>query len=204
MIRILSALFVLIAAASCAKGADKDPAVVLETSMGVIVVELYPEKAPVTVANFLRYVDDGKFGGATFYRTTRPDNDPMIEVIQGGLWEPKREGEEGYDFQAPYDAIEHETTEVSGLSHIDGAVSMARAEPGTASSEFFISVGDIHELDYGGARNPDGQGFAVFGKVIKGMDVVRAINAAPAQEGEGFEGQLLTEPVKINSIKRKQ
>jgi len=149
----------------------------MKTEKGDIVFALYPERAPVTTANFLAYVDGGLYDGAAFYRTTRPDNDPMIEVIQGGLWAPWREGEEGYAFAAPLPDIAHETTATTGLSHTGGTLSMARDAPGTASSEIFVTIGDNTALDYGGARNPDGQGFAAFGKVVDGMDVVRAIQA---------------------------
>jgi peptidyl-prolyl cis-trans isomerase A (cyclophilin A) len=126
----------------------------------------------------------------------------MIEVVQAGLWDPKREGAEGYDFKAPHAPIAHETTDATGLSHIDGAISMARVEPGTAASEIFISVGANPELDFAGARNPDGQGFAVFGRVVAGMEAVRAIHQRPTEDGEGFSGQLLKEPVAIIRVRR--
>lgn len=203
---IMLSFLAVISLAACAKEkaapAQATVKVRMETTLGDIVVELYPGKAPVTVANFLAYVDGGYYDGAAFYRATRPDNDPMIEVIQGGLWEPEREGEGGYAFKAPFADIAHETTAATGLSHVDGAISMARDAPGTASSEFFICVGDNPELDYGGERNPDGQGFAAFGKVIEGMDVVRAIDEAPTGEGEGFKGQLLSPAIVINSMRR--
>jgi len=201
MIRILLILIAALAVAACGKADEKGVRVVMETSAGAIVLELYPDKAPISANNFLRYIDQGHYAGAHFYRTTRPDNDPMIEVIQGGLWAPFREdGDE--DFSAPLPPIAHETTQASGLTHEDGVISMARSEPGSASSEFFITIGDNHELDFGGERNPDGQGFAVFGKIVDGMDAVRAINAATTRGGEGFDGQLLTEPVAIISISR--
>lgn len=187
--------------AACARAGDSVETVRIKTDHGDIVVELYPDKAPATVANFLSYVDGGYYDGASFYRATRPDNDPMIEVVQAGLWDPKREGTPGYAFEPPLPEIAHETTEMSGLGHGDGVISMARDAPGTASSEFFISVGDNPELDFGGARNPDGQGFAAFGRVRDGMDVVRAINLAPTGAGEGFEGQLLTTPVRILAVR---
>ena len=197
------ALAALCLAASCAERAADAPRVVMETDAGAITLELYPDKAPLTVANFLHYVDEDALDGGSFYRTTRPGNDPLITVIQGGLWAPwEADMDEG--FAPPFPAIAHETTELSGLSHGDGVISMARSEPGTASSEFFINVGANPSLDYGGERNPDGQGFAAFGKVIGGMDVVNAIHAAQAQPGEGFEGQILVEPVKINSVRREQ
>lgn len=200
MKHIILAFFAIMLVA-CAEKEDESVRVSFETSVGSFVVEVYPDKAPITTANFLRYVDEDLYGGATFYRTTRPDNDPMIEVIQGGLWRPWLD-ESGDTAEAPLPDIPHETTEVSGLSHTDGTISMARLEPGTASSEIFITIGDNRELDFGGERNPDGQGFAAFGKVVEGMDVVRAINAAETNEGEGFDGQIIANPVAINSVRR--
>jgi len=191
-------LFALVA---CSGAKTDGPRVVMETSLGDITVELYPDKAPITVANFLQYVDAGALDGAHFYRTTRPDNDPMISVIQGGLWKPWEPGMDE-EFEPPFPAIAHETTEVSGLSHEAGVISMARSEPGTASSEFFVNVDDNPSLDFGGERNPDGQGFAAFGRVISGMDVVRAIHAAETKMGEGFAGQIISEPVTIETVRR--
>ncbi|WP_299578670.1 peptidylprolyl isomerase [uncultured Sunxiuqinia sp.] len=163
------------------------PTVIIETERGNVVVELYPEKAPVTVANFLRLVEDQTYSGACFYRVVRmdnqPDNDVKIEVIQGGLKED--------ELVEKYPAIMHETTRETGLKHQDGTLSMARMEPGTASTEFFICVGEQPELDFGGQRNPDGQGFAAFGKVVQGMEVVREI-----QQGND-DGQLLQRPIRI-------
>ncbi|MEO1137173.1 MAG: peptidylprolyl isomerase [Pseudomonadota bacterium] len=192
-------IFVLVAA--CAR--SEAPRIVIETSAGAITLELYSDKAPATAENFLRYVDAGAFDGAFFYRVTRPDNDPSITVIQGGLWAPWTDGMDE-DFEAPFPPVIHETTELSGLTHEDGFISMARVAPGTASSEFFINVGDNPSLDYGGARNPDGQGFAAFGRVVDGMDVVRAIYQAPTRDGDGFAGQILSEPVEIKTVKRKK
>jgi peptidyl-prolyl cis-trans isomerase A (cyclophilin A) len=166
------------------------PQVIIKTEKGDIIVELYPDKAPVTVANFLRYVKEGRFKGASFYRTVtmdnQPDNDIKIEVIQGGL----------YDDNHPQalPPIKHETTEMTGILHKDGVISMARNEPGTATGEFFICIGDQPSLDYGGKRNPDGQGFAAFGKVIKGMDVVHEIQQSPA------DGQWLEPRIKILDV----
>lgn len=170
------------------------PHVLVVTDRGELELELFPQQAPITVANFLRYVDRGIYDtGATFYRVVRPDNQPghpvPIEVIQGGLTiedeHPRR--------LAP---IEHETTEDTGLRHRDGTVSMARNAPGSASSEIFICVGDQPELDFGGRRNPDGQGFAAFGRVVRGMDVVHAIQKLPDRD------QMLVEPVKILEVRR--
>ncbi len=165
----------------------KYPQVVMKTPYGDIVVEIYADKAPVTAANFLRYVDANRYKDAVFYRVVTPDNQPhnkvKIEVIQGGLL---RE-----DHPAMLPPIPHETTAMTGLRHLDGTLSMARDKPGTASSEFFICVGDQPELDYGGHRNPDGQGFAAFGRVIRGMEVVRKIQHLPEKK------QMLVHPVKI-------
>jgi peptidyl-prolyl cis-trans isomerase A (cyclophilin A) len=166
---------------------------VLVTELGEIEVEIYAGRAPVTAANFLAYVDQGRFEGATFYRTVRLDNQPhnpvKIEVIQGGL---SIEG----DHPAALPPIAHETTETTGVRHLDGTISMARDAPGSAGSEFFIAIGDQPELDFGGQRNPDGQGFAAFGRVVRGMDVVKKIQA-----GED-EGQMLVHPVAVTAVTR--
>jgi len=169
----------------------KKPTVTILTEKGDIVVELYPNQAPYTVYNFLKYVDEKRYNGATFYRTVTPGNQPddsiKIDVIQGGLYE------DNHPLALP--PINHETTKKTGIKHLDGTISMARNEPGTASSEFFICIGDQPELDYGGTRNPDGKGFAAFGRVIKGMEVVRAIHHAPAIE------QALIPRIKILGVK---
>jgi peptidyl-prolyl cis-trans isomerase A (cyclophilin A) len=166
----------------------------LETGLGNIVVELYPERAPVTVSNFLRYVDENRFRGATFYRVVTMDNQPQspvkIEVIQGGL----RDDEQKLGLPP----IDHETTATTGLRHRNGTLSMARLAPGTASSEFFICIGDQPELDFGGKRNPDGQGFAAFGRVVAGMTVARDIQGRPVAE------QILKEPVPIRAVSRRR
>jgi len=179
--------------------------VTMKTDAGDMLIELYPDTAPVTVQNFLNYVDGGYYNGAQFYRVVRADNQQQnkikIEVIQGGLQaEPE---------DLPFAAIEHESTELSGIRHTDGVISMARDEPGTASSEFFIVINDQPELDFGGQRNPDGQGFAAFGKVVDGMDVVRTIQSMPTDipQGDRLEytsGQILVTPVIIHSLERVQ
>jgi peptidyl-prolyl cis-trans isomerase A (cyclophilin A) len=168
------------------------PRVAITTELGAIVVEIRDDRAPITGGNFLRYVDEGRFEGASFYRTVTPVNQPnnefRIAVIQGGLWQA--ESERGLP------PIWHEPTKMTGLLHEDGTLSMARAEPGSASSEFFICIGDQPELDFGGLRNPDRQGFAAFGSVVEGMDVVRTIHARPEKD------QMLENPVRILSIER--
>jgi peptidyl-prolyl cis-trans isomerase A (cyclophilin A) len=182
--------FLLLALLILNAGCNRNPPVLIRTEYGDIFVRLYPEKAPVTVSNFLRYVDEGRFKGATFYRVVRMDNQPdnniKIEVIQGGLYEDNH--------PAMLSPIPHETTRETGILHKNGVISMARWQPGTATSEFFICIGDQPELDYGGMRNTDGQGFAAFGKVIKGMDVVKKIQSLPAN------GQYLNPRVPILEI----
>ena len=162
----------------------------IDTDAGRIIVRIFPGRAPLTAANFLHYVDSGLYDGTTFFRVVTPENQPRdkvrIEVIQGGDVDEKK----------CFPPIAHETTAVTGLKHRDGAVSMARAEPGTATSSFFICVNDQPELDFGGRRNPDGQGFAAFGRVVKGMEVVRRIQRQEA------EGQALKRPVQILAISR--
>jgi peptidyl-prolyl cis-trans isomerase A (cyclophilin A) len=168
-------------------------ALIIETELGNIEVELYAKQAPLTVQNFLRYVDGGFYNGGTFHRTVKLDNQPgkkvLIEVVQAGI-NPAREKES-------FPPIKLERTNKSGLHHKNGTISMARDTPNSATSDFFICIGDQPSLDYGGKRNPDGQGFAAIGRVVKGMNVVKKIQMAPA------DGQMLMPPVKITAIKRK-
>jgi len=172
--------------ASCS---SKHPRVLLLTGIGTIEVELYTDKAPVTAKNFIRYVQEGRFKGSTFYRTVNLRNQPgskvKIQVIQGGLYTD--------DHPAMLPPIIHESTEETGILHEDGVISMARYGTGTATatSEFFICVEDQPGLDYHGKRNPDGFGFAAFGKVVRGMDVVEQIHQSPA------DGQDLNPRIRI-------
>jgi len=162
----------------------------ISTNMGDIVVEVYTDLAPVTAQNFLNHVEKGTYTNSLLYRVVRMDNQPFnevkIEVIQGGLFED--------DLLEAIPPIIHETTEATGILHTDGVISMARMEPGSASTEFFICIGDQPSLDFGGKRNPDGQGFAAFGRVVTGMEVARAIQALPDK------GQYLLEKVSILSM----
>ncbi|MHB8648074.1 MAG: peptidylprolyl isomerase [Thermomicrobiales bacterium] len=166
--------------------------VVIETERGTIEIEVQSTRAPITAANFLAYVEGGFYDGGRFHRTVTPDNQPdnpvRIEVIQAGI-APSRIAERG----AP---IALERTHLTGLTHRDGTISMARGTPDSATSDFFICIGDQPSLDFGGARNPDGQGFAAFGRVTRGMAVVRAIQASPA------DGQQLTPPIQIVTARR--
>lgn len=189
--------------------------VIISTPLGDIQVELATGQAPVTTDNFLHYVDGGLYDGGRFHRTvtkanqsnanlkasvigaginagtddtTLPDDSVVIEVIQGGI-NPEREGELG-------PPIPLERTSETRLHHGDGTISMARLTPDSAVADFFICIGDQPDLDEGGMRNPDGQGFAAFGHVTRGMDVVHAIQASPAN------GQSLEPPVEITRITR--
>lgn len=171
--------------------AQKETKCLIKTSLGNMTIELYPDKAPVTVANFLKYADGHLYDSSSFYRSVRLDNQPnnpvKIEVIQGG----------NVDSLKQFPPIPIETTEKTGIHHLDGTISMARSEPNSATCHFFICINDQPSLDFGGKRNPDGQGFAAFGKVINGMDVVRKIqNLYPKQ------AQYFTPPVTIISISR--
>ena len=160
------------------------------TELGDFVVEIETERAPITAANFLRYVDAGAFDGGSFHRAVRLDNqnrdDILIEVIQG---RPKR-GAEGYG------SIPLERTNETGLKHLDGTISMARGGPDSASSGIFICINAQPSLDFGEMRNADGQGFAAFGRVVEGMDVVRAIQESPT------ERENLTPAIQITSAAR--
>jgi peptidyl-prolyl cis-trans isomerase A (cyclophilin A) len=170
------------------------PQVEIQTSMGNIILVIDTIHAPVTAKNFLAHAEKGTFNTAVFYRSVRLDNQPTndikIEVIQGGLFSDEE--------IEKYPGIQHETTKETGLKHLDGTISMARNEPGTASTEFFICIGNQPELDFGGKRNPDGQGFAAFGQIIEGLDVVKKIQQLPD------ENQYLKKPVQIHSIKKIQ
>jgi peptidyl-prolyl cis-trans isomerase A (cyclophilin A) len=189
-------LTVIVTACGLAELPAADPPrpvrVVLRTEKGDLELELDAARAPATVANFLRYVDGGFYDGGRFHRTVTPANQPdnkvKIEVIQAGP-RPDRAKDE-------FPPIKLERTRDTGLKHLHGTVSMARDGPDTATADFFICIGDQPELDFGGRRNPDGQGFAAFGRVVQGMDVVKTIQQSPA------DGQTLKPPVGIVLIKR--
>ena len=166
----------------------------VETAFGVFVVEVHPAVAPITVANYLAHVDGGFLDGGWVYRLVTlanqaPDTRHKIEVVQWGRKQPEGEA-------PPFPPIAHETTRQTGLRHRDGTVSMARSTPGSASAEFFVCIGDQPALDFGGGRNPDGQGFAAFGKVVEGMDVVRRLHAQARPE------QFLMEPIAVLRVRR--
>lgn len=162
----------------------------IKTEIGDIELEVYPEKAPITVGNFRAYVEKGLYSNSSFFRVCTPENesdrDIKIEVIQGGDVPDSL-------MLAP---IPIETSEETGIKHTNGTLSMARLGPNTAQSSFFICINAQPELDYKGKRNPDGFGFAAFGMVTKGMEIVRKI-----QSGKEVD-QYLVNPIKIQSIKR--
>lgn len=190
MKRVLSISLVVLLLSSCVK---ENPTIIFETEIGNITVELFTNEAPITTTNFLRYVDENRLVGATFYRTVtlnnQPESEVLIEVIQGGLYE------DDHPYALP--PIEHETTDMTGILHKDGVISLARYGPGTATCEFFICIGDQPSLDFGGNRNSDGQGFAAFGKVVDGMDIVHQIHQSPEN------GQYLNPRIRIINVKFK-
>ena len=178
MIRFRLFLFTILLSALAEAGVYENPFIIIKSEFGDITVEIYSDRAPVTAANFMKYVDAELYKGACFYRIVRKDNQPndavKIEVVQGGRWDDEEKG---------FSPVPHETTSATGILHKDGVISMARLAPGSATSEFFICIGDQPELDFGGRRNKDGQGFAAFGRVVEGMDIVKKIHSteAPSQ-----------------------
>jgi peptidyl-prolyl cis-trans isomerase A (cyclophilin A) len=189
----------LAAAAALASGpAWAQPArtrVRLQTDKGAILVELADDRAPVTVANFLRYVDTGRMGGAVFYRASRAPTAPTVGFVEAGVKTP------GMLFPP----IAHESTTTTGLRHLDGTLSMARFAPGTAQSDFTICCGDAPHLDADPAAPGDNLGYAAFGRVVEGMEVVRAILALPTTgvaDNPVMQGQILDPPVKFLSALR--
>ena len=199
----LFTLFLAFALAAPAAAQEAAPApapatvkVTLTTSEGPIVLELEKERAPVTTANFLRYVDQKRLDGAAIYRAAKAPNAPEYGLIQFGTRnEPKR----------TLPPIAHEPTTKTGLSHKTGTISLARGAPGTGAGDFFIMVGDTPSLDADPAQPGDNQGFAAFGRVVEGMDLVKKILAAPTDpnKGEGvMKGQYLAAPVVIQSARR--
>ena len=172
----------------------KNPHIRIETAAGDIEVELYPEQAPKTVAAFLSYVDSGYYKKSSFYRVLNDDNQPSnaekSAIIQGGIWQTN------YQKLQAIPGIPHEPTSQTKILHKNGVISLAREAPGTASTEFFICLGDQPGFDYGGLNNPDGQGYAAFGKVVRGMDIVWNIYNRPDND------QAFDPPIIIYNIVR--
>lgn len=166
--------------------------VTITTSLGPIVLALEKQRAPVTTANFLKYIDGKRLDGGQFYRAMKVAPDGSVGLVQGGVVDPKK-------LLPP---VAHEPTSKTGLSHTDGAISLARAAPGTATANFFIIVGTLTGLDAGGG---DKDGYAVFGHVVEGMDVVRRILGVPVSPTKGvgvMKGQMIAAPVKITAARR--
>lgn len=194
-LRILMASMALIAAPLAAQEAAL-PHVALETDAGTITLRLEAEKAPATVANFLRYVDQKRLDGTTFYRAMLVGDPGNFGLIQGGVkGDPKR-------LLPP---VKHEPTTQTGLSNTNGAISMARAAPGSATADFFIILGNLSSLDAKTEGQGDIAGFAAFGQVVAGMEVVKAVQAAPTSPtlGEGpMKGQMIAKPITIRTARR--
>jgi peptidyl-prolyl cis-trans isomerase A (cyclophilin A) len=196
----IAALVLAVAAPAAQQGAaDPRPIVIVETEKGAIDIAVDPVHAPLSSANFLKYVDGRFYDGGSVNRAVRADNtvrhDVEIQVIQFQI-DPQRRRE-----QFPPVALER--TNATGLKHVDGAVSMARNGPDTATASFSIVIGDQPEMDFGGRRNPDGQGFAVFGRVVAGMEVVRAIQASPTGSRGPYGSESLDPPIRILKAHRR-
>lgn len=164
----------------------------IQTRSGDIEVELFPANAPKSVAAFLANIDSGYYKNASFYRALNEDNQPTgnaeTAMIQGGIWKTR------HGLKIP--GIRHESTQQTKLTHTNGTISFAREAPGTATTEFFICIGDQPGFDYGGINNPDGQGYAAFGRVVKGMELIKQFYILPTN------GDLLQPPVDILNIVR--
>jgi peptidyl-prolyl cis-trans isomerase A (cyclophilin A) len=198
--RILIAGTLVVSVATAVGALTQNPVVVVfETEKGAIEVEVDTVHAPVTAANFLKYVDDGFFSGGIVNRAVRPDNttrrDVEIQVIQFQM-NPARRADR-------FPPIPLERTSITGLRHVDGAVSMARNGPDTATASFSIVIGDQPEMDFGGRRNADGQGFAVFGRVVRGMAVVKAIQASPTGPDGPYGSESLVPPITVIRASRR-
>lgn len=192
MLRAIT-LLTLITVVSCGHPAYTNPHILIQTEAGDIEVELFADKAPKTTAAFLSYIDSGYYSNSSFYRVLKSDEFPSetnTGIIQGGIWQTNPSKKQSLP------GIEHESTKLSGLSHQSGTISLARLAPGTASTEFFICIGDQSPLDYGRRGTEDGQGFAAFGQVFKGMSIVREI------QGKKSHGDHFDEKITIKKITR--
>lgn len=186
---ILISVFLL----SCGRPVYENPHVLIQTGFGDIELELYPGKAPKTVSAFLASIDSGIYTESSFYRVLKAEELPTDHntgIIQGGIW--KRAPEKSGTIKA----ISHESTQLTGLSHTDGTISMARQDTGTAKTEYFICIGDQSSLDAGRRGTADGQGYAAFGRVFKGMDIVRKI------QGQKSNGDAFIKDISIQGITR--
>lgn len=187
------ALFAVVLLSAALVQAQQNIVVVFETEKGAIEVEVDAAHAPVTAANFLKYVDGRFYDGGSVVRAVRPDNtvrhDVEIQVIQFQI--------DGARRREQFAPIPIERTSVTRLTHLNGTLSMARGTPDSATSSFSIVIGDQPEMDFGGRRGPDGQGFAAFGRVVRGMDVVQAIQASPTGQRGPYATETLDPPIKV-------
>ena len=199
----------LLASVSSAAEQSRIAEGLIKTSKGDIRILLYSDLAPISVANFIRYAQEGRYAGGSFYRATndQPTSHGVccISIVQGGRLGSSMAGVRNDVYQAfaqtVFPPIAHEPTDVTGLEHQRGAISFARLALGSASSEFFISTKDNPILDAGGNGHPDGKGYAVFGEVLSGLEIIDALVHAPRKEGNTlFAGQLLVEPITIIDI----
>lgn len=200
MFRVLLAAAVITNGGASQTPERQNSVVVFETDKGAIEVEVDGVRAPITAANFLKYVDGGFFDGGLVNRAVRPDNtvrhDVEIQVIQFQIDETRE--------KQAFPPIPLERTSVTGLKHVNGTISMARNGPDTATGSFSIVIGDQPSMDFGGRRNPDGQGFAAFGRVVRGMDVVKAIQASPTGRAGPYGTESLEPPIKILKAYRRK
>lgn len=193
------AMVLLASSPGCALSPARPTVVVMQTAAGNITVEVNTASAPITAANFLKYVDGKFYDGGMINRAVRPDNtirhDVGIQVIQ---FQPDPEREHELFLPIPM-----ERTSMTGLRHVDGSLSMARMGPDTAQASFSIVIGDQPEMDFGGKRNPDGQGFAVFGRVVAGMDVVKRIHRSHTGANGAYATETLDPPIGILKASRR-
>ena len=192
MLKFLT-FFTCVVFISCNHPAYKNQHIIIETQLGDIEVELFSDKAPKTVAAFLSYIDSGFYNNTSFYRVLKTEELPTANntgIIQGGMWQTNPAK------KITIPGIVHETTKQTGLTHESGTISLARIEPGTANTEFFICIGDQSPLDAGRRGTEDGQGYAAFGKVFEGMSIVRKI------QGQKSHGDRFDEKIEIRKIRR--
>ena len=193
---LLAAAGLAVSGRALAQAPSARPRVAVQTDHGVFVLELAQDKAPVTAGNFLRYVDTSRYDGSTIYRASRAGGTASTGLIEGGLQN---------DPAKLLPPIAHESTTQTGLRHVDGTISMAREAVGTATADYFICVGDASYLDADPNQSGDNAGYAAFGQVVDGMDVVRAILMLPTggvARNPVMQGQILDPPVSIASMKR--
>ena len=192
MPRLFIPMFILFFWGCTPKPKYLNPHVAIQTKYGDIELELYPKQAPKTVAAFLSYIDAGFYNNSSFYRVlnmeNQPSNAPKTELIQGGIWKTN------YQQAIKVKGIEHENTQQTKILHTEGTISLARAAPGTAGTEFFIVIGNQPGLDFGGENCEDRLGYAAFGKVIKGLNLVYKIS------GQKSNGQYFSPMVDVYNI----